>query len=166
MSLEAVDHLLAVIRPTLIAEVVDVAKELGSEDEHRRNLGHYSIPRDVFAYVDYLGYVAFGGKSTQRSVHFLREFFPPRYHDFADLMYAMWRHGVVHSYEPISYRAPVPGEDREVSVCWVSSNHAREAEGQHHMLPYKLEGLDDVCALIVNTYQLAQDLGDGLEPSR
>jgi len=161
MSQEAVDYLLTEIRPTLVAEVVDVALELGSEDAHRADLGHFSVPRDVFAYVDHLGQIAYGGRSTKRSVRFLREFFPLRYDGVADLLYAMWRHGVVHSYEPISYSVPLG--DREVAVYWVSTNHASDAVRQHHLLPYAIEGLDDVVALVVNTCQLACDLRDALD---
>jgi hypothetical protein len=161
MSQEAVDYLLTEIRPTLVAEVVDVALELGSEDAHRADLGHFSVPRDVFAYVDHLGQIAYGGRPTKRSVRFLREFFPPQYDDLADLLYAMWRHGVVHSYEPISYSAPLG--DGEVAVYWVSTNHASDAVRKHHLLPYAIEGLDDVAALVVNTCQLACDLRDALD---
>jgi hypothetical protein len=120
--------------------------------------GHFSVPREVFCYVDHLGELAFGGPSTARAVRFIREFFPSRYHTWAELLYAMWRHGTVHAHKPYSYRAPLPGSMTVVEVRWLSANHNRPRERSVHLLVFPIDGHPNAVSLVVNTCQLAHDL--------
>lgn len=87
------------------SDVVNVARYHARN--HKTNHGHFSTPRQVFCYVDHLGFIAFGGQSTPRSVRFIREYFPAQYGRFAALLHAMWRHGTVHQLKPYSYKAPL-----------------------------------------------------------
>jgi len=121
--------------------------------------GHFSIPREVFCYVDHLGELAVGGtSSTARAVRFIRDFFPVRYHDWAELVYAMWRHGTVHAHKPYSYRAPLPGSTTVVEVQWLSTNHNRPRERGVHLLAFPIHGHPNAVYLVMNVCQLAHDL--------
>jgi hypothetical protein len=58
----------------------------------------------VFSYIDYLGALAANGKnSTYNAVAYMEKYFSrvnPAYIGRCNLMYAMWRHGTVHEYDP------------------------------------------------------------------
>jgi hypothetical protein len=141
-----------------VSDIVEVAAYHARH--HARNTGHFSTPRQVFCYADHLGYIAYGETaSTARTVRFIREFFPPNYGRFAELLVAMWRHGTVHQLRPYSYRAPLhDGDVREPEVRWLSSNHNRKKERAQHMLVFSMENTPDAVYLVVNSCQLADDL--------
>lgn len=66
--------------------------------------GFFSISRQVFSYIDYLGALAANGKnSTNNAVAFMEKYFSlanPTYAGRCKLMFSMWRHGTVHEYDP------------------------------------------------------------------
>ena len=109
------------VRTSIVRDVKDVAI-YHSRHYKGKSAGFFSIPRQVFCYVDYLGFVAFGGDSTTRAVGFIEKYFPKNYKDFAELLYSMWRHGTVHEYEPKSLFASFADRPMLVSVSWLSNN--------------------------------------------
>ena len=150
-------YLEAHLRPLVDTELVKLAEHYASGTINGR--GHFRIPREVFCYVDHLGELAVGGpSSTARAVRFIRDFFPMRYHDWAELVYAMWRHGTVHAHKPFSYRAPLPGSTTVVDVQWLSANHNPPRERGVHLLAFPIDGRPNAVYLVMNTCQLAYDL--------
>lgn len=158
MSIDVIEYLEDEVRKSIITDVVDVAAYHGRRQE--LDSGHYSTPRQVFCYVDHLGYVAYGdSSSTKRAVKFIKEFFPSQYEAFAELLFVMWRHGTVHQLKPYSYRAPLrDASGRQVAVRWLSTNHNRKQERTQHMLVFPMEDTPDTVFLVVNSCQLADDL--------
>lgn len=149
-------HLRDAVRPFVVQEVVNTALTYGSDDAHSQDLGHFSIPREVFSVVDHLGSLVSSEGSTRRSVAFIHAYFPDTYKQTAHLLLAMWRHGVVHAWQPYSYRADLDGTS--VTVRWLSSNHDRAAERGNHLLTFKHSSEPNTMILVVNTCELAQDL--------
>ena len=127
--------------------------------------GHFSIPRQVFCYVDYLGYIAFGGNSsTERSENFLKKYFPPKYKDFAELIYSMWRHGTIHDYAPKTYYLDGAGQDGgRLSIRWLSNNSDKKINRRVHMNIYSMNGTPDKLYFVVNICQLVDDLISALD---
>jgi hypothetical protein len=145
------------VRLSAESDVVKVARYHARD--HKADRGHFSTPRQVFCYVDHLGFIAYGGDSTPRSVRFIREYFPTRYQQFPELLYAMWRHGTVHQLKPYSYKAPLADDTgRAVEVRWLSTNHNRKIERAQHMLLFPVPDASDAVYLVVNGCQLADDL--------
>lgn len=163
MAVNVIDYLKNEIRPSVETDIVRVAAYHG---RHRiDNGGHFSIPRNVFCLIDHLGYIAYGDESsTNRGVRFIENFFPLSYHKFAELLWAMWRHGVVHEYRPISFHSSSPKiPSGRIQVKWLSTNHNRKNEKAQHMLPFAAEGKSDTVFIVSNTCQLAEDLLDALD---
>src|SRR5437867_13206889 len=97
------------LRESIVNEVKDMA-DFHARPEKTKESGFYSIPRSVFSYTDYLGYLAFGTRdTTKRGVDFIKKYLPAACHDYAELVYSMWRHGTVHEIKPKSLYAEYPG---------------------------------------------------------
>ena len=147
------------IRNSIIKDIRDVAY-YHARRHKQKNAGHFSIPREVFSIVDHLGFLAYGDSgSTARAVKFIKEFFPDRYFELAELVYAMWRQGTIHQFKPISYHASsINGIPQKVIVKWVSTNHNRKKERQQNMLCFPMEGKKNTVYIVINVCQLSDDL--------
>lgn len=158
MTVDPVKYVETEVKLSILTDVVRVAKYHARH--HTENTGHFSTPRQVFCYVDHLGYLAYGdNRSTSRSVQFIRDFFPPHYTPYAELLFSMWRHGTVHQLKPYTYRAPLKnGVSQQITVNWLSTNHNRKRERGQHMLFFPMEGKKNDVYLVVNSCQLADDL--------
>lgn len=158
MGADPIQYLEREVLESAVTDIVEVAAYHARH--HKRDTGHFSTPRQVFCYADHLGWLAFGDReSTRRTVRFIREFFPPRYEPFAELVVAMWRHGTVHQLKPYSYRGPLAGgAAEEVEVRWLSTNHNRRRERAQHMLVFPVRNQQSRVFLVVNSCQLADDL--------
>lgn len=158
------------IRDSIIGDVADVA-EYHARPDRTKEAGFFSIPRNVFCYVDYLGYVAFGYRdanghvrSTACAVDYLEKYFPPDYADFAALIYAMWRHGTVHRYEPSSFYASDPNaRPKKIQVLWFSTNGRKADDQKGHLSFFPMQGRRGRLYLKVNTCQLVDDLLSSLD---
>jgi hypothetical protein len=66
--------------------------------------GFFSISRQAFSYIDYLGALAADGdNSTNNAVAYMEKYFSPANPAYAgkcNLLYSIWRHGTVHEYDP------------------------------------------------------------------
>ena len=156
LLVSALVHVRDAVRPFVVQEVVNAALSYGSDDAHAQNLGHFSVPREVFAVVDHLGSLISDEGSTRRSIAFIQAYFPEFYAQKEHLLLVMWRHGLVHAWQPYSYRAELDGS--HITVKWLSSNHDRAAERGNHLLAFKDSSASDTVILVVNTCELAQDL--------
>ena len=117
MTTKITDYLEASLRQSIINDVRDVA-HYHAHPRRKTEAGFFSVPREVFCYVDFLGHIAFGKDNTESAVAFIRSYFPPVYHDCAVLIYSMWRHGTVHEYKPKAFYASFPGQSpRRINVA-------------------------------------------------
>ena len=76
----------------------------------QKDTGFFAFIRSFFSYIDYLGLLAFGktgkkgqiaeGQSTECSVKFIQDFFDYPYKELASLLVYMYRHGIIHQYQP------------------------------------------------------------------
>ncbi len=152
------------IRKSIKNDIRDVAKY----HSRRRKInaaGHFSIPRSVFCYIDHLGYIAFGNNSsTNRSIKFIKEFFPKNYHQFSELIYSMWRHGTVHQYKAISYYATYPNNTPDkINVKWMSTIHNRKKERKLNLCFIPMQGEKNTVYIVINNCQLVDDLLTALD---
>jgi len=158
--MRTIDYLKDHVRVSIINDVRDIAL-YHSRHYKGKQAGFFGVPRQVFCYIDYLGYVAYGGKNknTINAVNFIEEFFPGIYKDYAGLLYSMWRHGTVHQYEPKSYFATFENSrEMVVSVRWLSCNDSKQENRKEHMKFYSMENRNRDIILVINTCQLVDDL--------
>ncbi|HMB92633.1 MAG TPA: hypothetical protein VKP65_17400 [Rhodothermales bacterium] len=145
---------------SIITDVVEIAKYHSIHGG--TNAGWFSIPRQVFCFVDFLGSIAYNSKkneglaSTRKAVRFIKDFFPRHYKPYAGLLVALWRHGTVHHFTPSVYFA-MNGRQK-VIVEWTSNRSNTEKQRIVNMKTFDVEGRKDVIILAVNTCQLADDL--------
>ena len=131
--MDAIEYLNTDLRRAVDEDVVAIAK-LG--------LGRFGVPRSAFSYMDHLGFLAYGStRSTERTVAFIREFFPEQYHGLAELIVHMWRHAIVHEHKPQSLRTAIPGMGGPVDVLWLSTTHDRARERGLHLLTLPIQGV-------------------------
>jgi hypothetical protein len=155
--MDVIEYLEGQVRTLVTQEIVELAEQYAAG--RIAGTGHFSIPREVFCYVDHLGDLAFGGQPpTIRAISYLREYFPPDYADVAGLLVAMWRHGTVHNLLPRSYKDSVGDPPKALHVRWLSANHDQSRERGAHLLFYPIKGQPGSAYLVMNTPQLAEDL--------
>ena len=137
---------LSIISATPLSATLRNLRNIARPDR-TKEAGFFSIPRNVFCYVDYLGYVAFGYRaanghvrSTSCAVDYLEKYFPPDYADFAALIYSMWRHGTVHRYEPSSFYASDPNARPKKSKCCGSQAMAEAEDQKGHLSFFPMQG--------------------------
>ena len=147
------------VRNSIINDVKDIAR-YHSRSYSGKEAGFFGIPRQVLCYVDYLGLVAFGDESsTLRAIKFIKKYFPSHYKDYAEFLYAMWRLGTVHQYEPNSYYASFTNDRAMlVTVSWLSNNSNRRINRKENMKFYSLQHSNRDVRLVINICQLVDDL--------
>lgn len=145
------------VRSSILNDVRDVAI-YHSRHYQGKSAGFFGIPRQVFCYVDYLGFIAFGENSTNGAVRFIEKYFPNNYKAFAELLYAMWRHGTVHQYEPRSFFAKFDDRPMLVAVSWLSNNDNQRVQRKRNLKFYSVKGSNRDVHLVINICQLVDDL--------
>jgi len=123
--------------------------------------GFFSIPRNVFSVVDYLGYIDSGDDgSTRRAENFIKKYFPNKYHEYAELLVAIWRHGTIHQYQPKSYMAEYPGRlPKNIRIKWLSNNSNTKINRKENLRTYSMQGKRTTKVyLVLNNCQLVDDL--------
>ena len=137
-------------------ELVKLAEHYASGTINGR--GHFSIPPEVFCYVDHLGELAVGGpSSTARAVRFIRDFFPMRYHDWAELC---MRCGAMEPFTHTSHFhivRPCPAGNRGRRAMAVNKSQPASRTG-HSSSRVSIDGRPNAVYLVMNTCQLAYDL--------
>lgn len=127
--------------------------------------GFFSIPRHVFCIVDYLGYIDSSDHgSTKRAENFIKKYFPIRYHEYAELLVAMWRQGTVHQHQPKSYIAEYQGKSpKKIIINWLSNNSNKMINRKENLRTYSIEGKKTTKVyLVLNNCQLVDDLLEAL----
>lgn len=162
--MNAIQYLKKEVRKSIINDILDIAK-YHSRPDKKKEAGFYSVPRQVFCYVDYLGHLAYGnGYTTEHAERFIREYFPKNYRGYAELLYSMWRHGTVHTYKPKRIFAKYPGDKPEMINIYSLSNNANEAGNrQANMKFFPMHGKKATLYLCINICQLVDDLLSALD---
>ncbi len=150
--------------------IIDDVKAIARHHNDTQVGGFFSVPRQVFCYIDYLGWIAFGyvdnngnPKNSKCAEEFIKKYFPRQYRDYAELIYSMWRHGTVHSYEPYSfYRADKNGAPKRIKVLWQSNNDDKPDNRKANMKFFPLKGKMATLRLNINICQLVDDLLESL----
>jgi len=146
------------LKQSLINDVLDVAY-YHAHPSRKKEAGFFSVPRDVFCYLDYLGQIAFGNGNTESAEDFIKTYFPKTYRDYAELIYSMWRHGTVHEYKPKTFFAEYPNNTpKRIKVAWRSNNDRSKKARKEHLKFYQMDGKRNTLFLTVNTCQLVEDL--------
>lgn len=146
------------LRGSIIKDVKNIAL-YHSRQYKGIEAGFFSVPRQVFCYIDHLGFIAFGWKSpTQGAEDFIKTYFPINYHPYAELLYSMWRHGTVHEYGPKSYYLDLnEKKPRTISIRWLANNSGSKAHRKENLKFYYKDTVDNIY-LVVNICQLVDDL--------
>jgi hypothetical protein len=123
------------------------------------NAGHFSVPREVFCCIDFMGYLTSGKNSTQNAVKFIKQYFPQRYQDYAELFYSMWRHGLVHEFIPKTYSAnSANGEPGKIRLTWLANNSRARRNREVHLKFRRSKGHPGTLQWSINICSLADDL--------
>jgi hypothetical protein len=146
------------IQGSIKTDVIDVAR-FHSRRDNKISGGFFSIPRLVFCYVDFLGQVAFSGGNTETGERFLKEFFPPNYRNYAELVYSMFRHGTVHEFFPKTFFVDLPGNrPRRIRIKWLLNNTNKKGNRAANMKFFPMAGKNATIHCTINTCQIADDL--------
>ena len=154
------------VRDSIKIDVIEIAKyesNLSQQGEYDdTNAGWFSIPRQVFCFIDFLGSIAYNnypnedGASTRKAMRFIQDFFPKHYRPYKNLLIAMWRHGTVHQFVP--YRYYVMKGNRKIVGEWSSNRSDEDHNRLVNMKTFDKKGHKDVIYLAININQLADDL--------
>jgi hypothetical protein len=163
MTRKIIDYLKKDLRQSIVNDISDVAR-YHARPRKKAEAGFFSVPRHVFCYVDFLGHIAFGKRNTEGAVAFIRGYFPSKYHDYAALIYSMWRHGTVHEYGPkVFYAQFLNQSPKKVLVGWLSNNDNKLKERSLHLQFLPVAGRRGKIQLCINICQLVDDLLTALD---
>lgn len=156
------DYLKLRVRGSIITNIIQVAiyhsKQGGS------NAGWFSVPREAFCMVDFLGSISYNndpkkredGASTRKAVRFIKEFFPKHYKPYANLLVAIWRHGTVHNFLPSVFY--VMHGNQKIILEWTSNRSSEQHNRIVNMNTFNKKDSEDTIYLSINICQLADDL--------
>jgi hypothetical protein len=120
--------------------------------------GFFSISRQVFSYIDYLGALASNGKnSTDNAVAYMEKYFShvnPAYTGRCNLMYAMWRHGTVHEYDPKVFMSQAHG----FRLRWGANNTSVALNRKWHLKCLCRASQPNSYHWFINLFELVDDL--------
>ena len=120
--------------------------------------GFFSISRQVFSYIDYLGALAASGKnSTANAVAYMEKYFSlvnPAYSGRCTIMYAMWRHGTVHEYDPKVFVSHAHG----FRLCWGANNTSVTLNRKWHLKCLCRASQPGSYHWFINLFELVDDL--------
>jgi hypothetical protein len=146
------------VRKSLVVDVKDVALFHSRRAKYKKG-GFFGIPRLVFCYVEFLGKLAYGQSGTESAELFIKNYFPGNYRDYAELIYAMCRHGTVHELVPKIFYAEFPShKPRRIKVEWQINNDNLKEERNKNMTFSPVAHKKATLRLVLNTCQLADDL--------
>ncbi|MBC8180301.1 hypothetical protein H8E88_04170 [candidate division KSB1 bacterium] len=146
------------VRPIIINDVKKVAL-YHNRYSKEKNVGFFGVPMQVFCYIDFLGKIAFDDKSnTKRAEKFIKKYFPKHYNDYAELLYSMWRHGMIHQFVPKSFFAKFDGLPKMISVRWLANKSNKKHNRKANMKFFSLIRDRNNLTLVINICQLVDDL--------
>lgn len=120
--------------------------------------GFFSISRQVFCYIDYLGALAANGKnSTTNAVAYMEKYFARAnaiYAGKCNLMYNMWRHGTVHEFDPKFF---VSAKNR-FRLQWGANNTSKSHNRKWHLKCLCRASQPECYHWFINLFELVDDL--------
>lgn len=155
-----IDYLKISVRGSIVTDIIQVAAHHSITGGI--NAGCFSVPRQVFCTVDFLGAICYfdkgreKGASTRKAVRFIKEFFPRHYTPFANLIIAMWRHGTVHNFVPSEFF--IRFQNKKIAIRWTSNRSDEQHNRIVNMKTFQKEKDANTIYLSVNICQLADDL--------
>lgn len=172
-SLEDVAQGMTALRNSLNDDVLPILQATMRQEKG----GYFIIPREVFAYVDFLGalYCGYDGSvdragrrriaSWWKAERFLEEVFggvDPMYQGHGRLAYEMYRHGTIHVFRPHKLARPDGATIEWLAYKGERSNVPVRYATQHfsvsHLEPYLLDAGDNRSVLPLSINVLYQDL--------
>ena len=125
--------------------------------------GFFSISRQVFSYIDYLGALAFNGTGgTNNAVSYMEKYFSranPAYAGKCKLMYSMWRHGTVHEYDPQVFVSQMHG----FRLRWGANNTSLDKNRIWHLKCLCRASQPGSYNWFINLFELVEDLRKSVE---
>jgi len=120
--------------------------------------GHFSIPRQVFCYLDYLGALANNGKNlTQNAIKYMEKYLTPvnsKYSGKCNILYNMWRHGTVHKFFPNTYSS----KEKNFELHWGANNTSLEINRKWHLDCFCMENKFGQYNFFINLFELVENL--------
>lgn len=120
--------------------------------------GFFSITRQVFSYIDYLGALAGDGQNTTKSaVAYMEKYFSlanPAYTGTCCLLFFMWRHGTVHEYDPKVVVSHVHG----FHLRWGANNTSEAENRKWHLKCLCRASEPNTYHWFINLFELVDDL--------
>jgi len=125
--------------------------------------GYFSIPREVFCYIDFLGLLITGNKkdSGNRSKEFLKRYMAkvnPRYGKAASIIHLMWRNGTVHEFDPKIFYNKIDSFE----LGWSANNNSKDHNRKWHLCCLANKNVQNSYHLHINLFQLIDDLKDAI----
>jgi hypothetical protein len=99
--------------------------------------GSFGAPRQFFPYIEYLSGLVFGPAgghnlaNTTHATHFLQQYMnqiDPLYGKHADILLKMWRHGLIHRYQPKVLKSSTSHRQ----IGWLSYFGTRTSSREEH----------------------------------
>jgi hypothetical protein len=154
---------------SIFRHLVDILKSIDDDlilplrkHEKEERGGFFSISRQVFCYVDYLGALASNGKNTSdNAIAYMEEYFTqanPKYSGKCDLMYSMWRHGTVHEYDPKAYKSV----SKNFQLGWGANNSSKRHNRDSHLECFCKKEKPDNYFWFINLFELVEDLKESV----
>jgi len=142
-------YLLPVIKNDLI-KVLKFHEKVG--------YGFHSISLQAFCYIDHLGALLHSEPAgSSKAVKYIEDYMGQvnsRYQDIGRLLYVMWRHGTVHEHTP----KQLIHSCRRYRISWVTGKSSNQQERDCHLKCFKVQGTKNSYAIVVNLFQLSEDL--------
>jgi hypothetical protein len=154
---------------SVLSHLVDILKSIDDDlilplkmHEKEKQGGFFSISRQVFCYVDYLGALSSNGKNTsQNAITYMEKYFTkvnPNYIGKCDLMYSMWRHGTVHEYDPKVYESG----SKNLRLGWGANNSSKRHNRDCHLECFCQKEKPGYYSWFINLFELVEDLKDSV----
>jgi len=154
---------------SLFKHLVDILKSIDDDlilplkkHEKEERGGFFSISRQVFCYVDYLGALASNGKNTSdNAIAYMEKYFTqanPKYSGKCDLMYSMWRHGTVHEYDPKVYESA----PKYFRLGWGANNSSKRHNRGSHLECFCKKEKPENYSWFINLFELVEDLKESV----
>lgn len=120
--------------------------------------GYHSIPRNIFSYLDYMGSLCYDERgSTENAVKYIENsmgYVNEEYKEYGRLIYVMWRHGTIHEFGPKILRESENGP----LIGWTTNKTFEQHNRRCHLKTYKCYGEDKQYSIVINLFQLTEDL--------
>lgn len=150
-------NILKYLKKDIIGSInADLVLALKQHEKLQRG-GFFSISRQVFCYLDYLGSLLHGENSTKNALKYMNDYMAkvnPKYGTMSTIMYNMWRHGTVHEYDPKTFKNSKDG----YRLVWGANNDSKPGNRKWHLACFCSEKNPNLYVLWVNLFQLVADL--------